>query len=65
MVEIGKYVEFLDLIKTLYYVVGLPAHSIALKHTDVKVTAKAEGIKVLTGQDYTACTYKRIIDEVS
>ena len=49
MVKVCEYIIALDFIETWYVVLGFAPYTIALEDSDIEVTAKSEGIEILTG----------------
>jgi hypothetical protein len=64
VVEICENVVARNLVQPFHLVFGLPTHSVAFEDPDVKVTAIAESIEVLTSRHYAACASEGVIYKV-
>ena len=64
VVEICKNVIARNFVQPFHLVFGLPTHSVAFEDPDVKVTAIAESIEVLTSRHYAACASEGVIYKV-
>ena len=65
MIEVSVDVILVYLVKPSYLVYSFASDSIAFEDSDVEITTKSEGLKVLASNHDTSSAYERVVDIVT